>query len=234
MITQYWLEKGISTLLFFIFIFLGYLSFGYPQYFDRLFLVFLLCLTALYKRNQNIASIAFIVLLVRLVSEFILLYQGPYEELFGYVASFVIIYKFKFKFDKQISFLLLPLLVIGLTSEIYWYFTGYEGPKLGFYVVSIAVNCWLRYLLMYRAHITRRAPSIELSGISLDYDLYRLIGAANIIISAMIIEYLVRHWTPLEPLLVYQVYTYGLQLVTILFPYLVIAYIIKSKFILEA
>lgn len=232
MITQYWLEKGISTLLFFIFIFLGYLSFGYPQYFDRLFLVFLLCLTALYKRNQNIASIAFIVLLVRLVSEFIRLYQGPYEEFFGYAASCIIIYKFKF--DKHISFLLLPLLVIGLASEVYWYFTGYDGPKLGFYVVSIAVNCWLRYLIMYRAHITRTIPSIELSGISLDYDLYKLTGVFNFVIALMIIEYLVRHLTNLNPLYVYSVYSYCLHLILLCFPYLIISYLIKSRYTLNA
>lgn len=232
MITHYWLEKGISTLLLLVFAFLAFLSFGYPEYFDPLFTIFFLSLITLYKRKPDIASISFLILIVRLVGEVIFLYQGPFEEIFGYLISAIIIYKFKF--DKQISFLLLPLLVIGIASEIYWNVTGYEGPALAIYAVFIALNCWLRYLLMYRVHLVSSFPKLKLSSITLDFDLYRLIGVSNIIVCAMFVEYLIRHWTPLEPLLVYQLYTYCLQLVTMLLPYLVISYIVKSKFTLTA
>lgn len=232
MITHYWLEKGISTLLLLVFAFLAFLSFGYPEYFDRLFLIFLFCLVTLYRRDPNVASISFLVLVVRFVGEFVFLYQGEFEEVFGYLVSAIIIYKFKF--DKQISFLLLPLIVIGITSEVYWYLIDYDGPSLAIYALSIAVNCWLRYLLMYRVHLVQAFPQLKFTSVSLDFDLYKLIGASNIIVAAMFIEYLIRHLTPFEPLLVYHAYTYGLQLVYMLFPYLVISYIIKSKFTLTA
>ena len=232
MITQYWLEKGISTLLFLIFIFLGYLSFGYPQYFDRLFFLLLLCLIVSYKRSPDLAAIGIIILVVRVSSETLFLYQGSYGEVICYAVSCMIIHKFKF--DKHISFLLLPILVICTFAEIYWYLIGYKDPGLGFYVMLIAMNCWLRYLIIYRAHITKSFPNIKLSGISLDYDLYRLSGVSNVIVTVMIVEYLVRHLTPLNPLFIYEVYTYCLQLIAILFPYLVISYLIKSRFTITA
>lgn len=232
MITHYWLEKGISTLLLLVFAFLAFLSFGYPEYFDRLFLIFLLCLSALYKRNPDIASIAIIVILIRLVNEVLFLYQGSYEQPLYYFASCLIIYKFKF--DKHISFLLLPVLVTCLLSEIYWLFIGYESPGLGIYVLSIAVNCWMRYLLIFRPHITKSCSKLNLSGISLDYDLYRLAGASNIVVTLLIYEYLIRHLTPLNPLFIYEVYSYILQLITALFPYFVISYLIKARFTIDA
>lgn len=232
MITHYWLEKGISTLLFFIFIFLGFLSFGYPLQFDWLFIAFLACLTALYKRNPNIASIAFILLLVRLVGHILFYYQGEYQEVLLYSFSAAIVYKFKF--DKQSSLLLLPVLVICCISELYWLYVDYPSPELSSYVVGIALNCLLRSLLTYRAHLTQFNENIKLSGISLDYDLYRLTGVFNFIIVLMVLEYLVRHLTPLHPLVIYYAYSYCLQLISLLFPYLVISYLIKSRFTMNA
>lgn len=232
MITHYWLEKGISTLLFFIFIFLGFLSFGYPLQFDWLFIAFLVCLTTLYKRNPNIASIALVLLAVRGTGQVLFLYEGAYKDLLFYATSIVIFYKFKF--DQQSSFLLLPILVICCITEIYWYYLDYPAPDLSNYILSISFNCLLRNLLTYRAHLTRFNPKMKLSGISLDFDLYKLTGIYNVIIAVMIVEYLIRHLTPLNPLLIYQVYSYILQLITLMFPYLVISYLIKSRFTINA
>lgn len=232
MIAHYWLEKGISTLLIAIFCILGILSFGYPSYFDNVFIAVLFGLIACYRLNPDLASIGVILLIVRIVNELLFAFDGSYQKLIFYLASLLIV--FKFKFDKQISMLLVPLLVICCGTELYWYVVNYQAPQLELYVVAIAINCWLRYLLIYRGHISNSYSNIKLSGISLDFDLYKLAGVANIVVTLMIAEYLIRHLTPMNPLLVYSAYSYLLQLISLLFPYLVISYIIKSRFTIKA
>lgn len=232
MITNYWLEKGISALLLLLVVILGYLSFGYPLYFDQLTLFVLVGSLALYKLDQNLASIAFIILLVRILNEVLFAYEGVYQDFLFYLGSFLFAYKFKF--DSQVKRVLIPLLTACCLAHIYWYFIEYEGPHLGIYVLAVALNCLLRYLLMFRAHLTTKLPYLNLSGITLDYDIYRLASFSNILISLMVIEYLIRHLTPLNPLIVYETYSYALQVILLFIPYFFLSYFVKSKFRLYA
>lgn len=232
MITNYWIEKGISALSLLLIVALGYVSFGYPVYFDLLTICVLVASMALYKIDQNIASIAFILLFVRVIHELLFAYQGPYQDVIFYILSFVIVYKFKF--DGQIKGLLLPILVICCLAHIYWYFVDYDAPNLGIYVLSIALNCYVRYLLTFRAHITAEYDFINLSGITLDFDIYRLTSFSNILIALMVGEYLIRHLTPLNPMLIYETYSYGLQVILLFIPYFFVSYMLKSKFRLYA
>lgn len=228
MITNYWIEKGISALLLVLLVVLGYLSFGYPVYFDRLFIVLLIGCVALYRIDINLASIGVILLLVRLLSEGFFAYRGDYEDVFFYALSLIVVYKFRF--DQQVKFVLFPTIILCCFAELYWHFVEYEAPQLGAYVVGIALNCLLRVLLMSRVHLTDKFPNLKLSSITLDYDLYRIITVYNSIIVLMISEYLIRHLTPWNPLFVYEIYSYCLQIITLYFPYLVVSYLIKSRF----
>ena len=228
MITNYWIEKGISALLLVLLVVLGYLSFGYPVYFDRLFIVLLICCIAFYKIDKNIASIGASMLIVRITSDVLFNYEGAYQEVFFYSISFIVVYRLKF--DKQINLLLLPILVICCLAELFWAYIDYESPQLSPYILGIALNCVLRYLLVSRVHLALQFLKIHLSGITLDFDLYRLIGVYNLVITLMVFEYLIRHLTPLNPLVIYELYSYCLQIVTLMFPYLVIHYLIKSRF----
>lgn len=232
MITNYWIEKGISALLLCIVVVLGYFSFGYPVYFDQLTLCVLVFSLLLFKVEQNLASIALILLSIRALNELLFAYQGPYQDIIFYCISFAVV--FKFKFDRQIPTLLLPVLVLCCLAHVYWYITDYDAPNLGIYVFSIAMNCIVRYLLMFRVHLTSEFKSVQLFGITLDYDLYRLTGVSSILVFLMIFEYLIRHLTPLNPMLIYEIYSYVMQVILLLIPYFFVSYFIRSRFRLYA
>lgn len=219
MITNYWIEKGISSLLFVLFILLGFLSFGYPLYFDRLFILVLVVLLGTYKVNKDLFSVGVILLLIRFSGEIIFqLSTLPTAKLLYYLIAAIVMYRLRF--DKQVRFLAFPVLFLCILTEIYWVVTGYESPRIHSYIAILAMNCVIRYLLVFRVHLIREKWKTEVSSIKLDYSLYKLSGVYGVVVSLMAIEYIIRHNTPLNPLYIYDAYSYASQAISLCVLYL--------------
>jgi len=232
-VTTYWIEKGISTLLLLIFVFLGFLSFGYPLYFDRLFLVILSILIISYNFSKNLFFIGLILLVGRLAEELIYqIYSYEFTKVIIYLLGLITIYKMRL--DKYVVYLITIFLTFCIVAEIYWYLIGYNSPAVHYYIALLCLNSLIRYFLICRVHLVNQHSSIEVYSIPLDFSLYNIIGVSNWIISIMTFEYLFRHITSYPITLMYDAYSYLNQFVSVVILYLIVSFITKSRFKLLA
>ncbi len=234
MITHYWIEKGISALLIVIFTILGAISFGYPLYFDRLFIVVLFALIASYKINRDLFFVGLILLIDRLIEEGIFqLSLFDVTKPVIYAICLYAIYKFRLV-DKYVSHLFAPLIVVSIVAETYWFVIGYDSPSIHYYAALFCLNSFVRHFLVFRVHILNRFSSVKLESNPLDFSLYRVFGVTNIVFTCMLLEYLIRHVTHYEPLIIYNAYSLLNQTISVITLFLITSYITKSKFKLLA
>ncbi|GHB66413.1 hypothetical protein GCM10008107_14510 [Psychrosphaera saromensis] len=228
-----WIEKAITATLALVFIYLGYLSFDYPLYFDRLFILVLLVLIATFKVNKNLFSIGLILLLERVLAA--LLFEIS-SEIMSKVAVYCLglFFMYKLKFDKQVFSILLPIWLGSICAEIYWFVTNYPAPRIHTYIGLIYLNLVTRFFLIFRGHILNSKLTFRISSLPLDWNLYRIAGFYNLVIAAIIIEYIIRHMTSAKPMLVYTNYSGITQLTTLVTLYLILSYVLNSKFRLKA
>ena len=233
MLVSYWLEKIISVSTALVFAYIGYLSFGYPLYFDRLFFIVLVVLLTIYKFNKNLFTLGVILLGIRLVDELLFQFSSLGYSKFVYYASCGFV-AYKLKFDKLASNLLIPLLFLCILVELFWLYTNYSSPRVHTYVALLALNCVLRFLLLSRVPLFKTQWNFNVNSITLDYSLYRLSGVYGIAVSVMIIEYLIRHTTNLSPLVIYKIYPYLTQLISLWVLYLLAIFALKLTIKLKA
>ena len=233
MLAKYWLDKYWHLSLILIFSTLAVLSFGYPLYFDRLFIVVTIVLISVYKVNKNLFSIGLILLFVRGLDEIAFFCRLLSEaKLFYYLISAYIFYKFRF--DSQTRNIIIPLFVICVITEFYWLFTDYPAPNLHTYIIVLVLNLCYRMLLINRVHLLRSIWGAKINGITLDYSLYKVTLLYAVIVIFMIIEYLIRHTTPLNPMYIYHSYSYLMGLTSILTIYFIIEFGTKLTFKFKA
>jgi hypothetical protein len=233
LLVKYWASNTIVTLLISTFIYLGYLSFGYPVYFDRLFIIVLLILVSTFKVNKNLFLIGLILLLERILST--LLFEVTsllLTKVLTYSVCFYIVYKLTF--DKQVKFLLLPVVIISILAELYWYFIEYTAPYIHTYIALMCLNLVTRYFLIFKVHIFKRTFPDSIFSLPLDFSLYKVAGLYNLVLTAMISEYLIRHLTFYNPMIIYFNYSFLTQLAALGTLYLIFLYIFQSSFRLKA
>lgn len=228
MILNYWFEKGVFFLYIIVFILLGTLTFGYPVYFDFLFICILLAMVGAIKISHNFFSISLSLIFIRVLYE--VLYQissiASTKWLFYSLALGVV---YKFKFDPQVKKFLFPVIILMIFAEVSWAVNEYPAPQVFSLLGALIVNVSLRAILVFRSHIMKTHFRLEASSVPLDFSLYRLAGCSNILIGTLIIEYLIRHSTPLKPTLIYEFYSYGQQTISLITLYLILAFTLRFK-----
>lgn len=232
MLRSYWLEKWISALLFVVVAVLLYLSFGHSFYFDKLFLLVLVGALSIVRENRDLFFTLLVLLVLRILGEVLFLLSDLAHVKWGYYAV-AIVTIVKLRNDWLVSTVLLPILFLSLCAELYWLLIGYQAPDLHFYFLALATNCWLRHFLVFKSHL-KFFSSLEMNNESLDYSLFKLVVPSNIVISALILEYLVRHLTNFNPIIIYDAYSYIMQSISAVFFYLIIDHTLKTKFKLSA
>lgn len=216
-----------------VFAYLGYLSFGYPSYFDKLFILVLLFLISTFKISKDLFTIGLILLIERGVA--VLLFEVSalvYIKALVYFSGFYLIYKLKY--DTQTRTLLLPLLILTLFIEAYWFLTGYSAPRIHTYIALIYLNLITRFFLIFRAHIFRNMFKGEVSSTSLDLSLYRIAGFYNWMLVAMIVEYFIRHTTHFNLTTIYNSYSLLAQFASLVTLYFILSYVVQAKFRFKA
>lgn len=232
LIKSYWIEMTVPSLLFGMFILLLYLSFGHAYYFDKLFLLVLVGLLSVFRNNKDLFYTLLLLLVARSFGEviFLLSDKEPFKWVY-YVVSILTVSQLKY--DKLVPILVVPIIALCLTAELYWYLTDYAAPELHYYVLGLVINCLIRHFLVFKAHF-KFYSDLKLINKPLDYSLYKLNIVSSIVTCILIVEYLIRHLTQFTPMIVYDSYSYILQVISVLLLYLVVDYSIKSKFKLLA
>ena len=232
LLKSYWIETIAPILLFGIFIILVYMSFGHPMYFDALFVVAMLAVFTTYKRNKNLFFNLMIFFIIRFILEGAFVFSdSELSKLLYYVSSIVLI--ILLKHDKHVIAIVAPVTLLSIGVELYWALTGYIGPDLHYYIISISLNCVLRFFLVFRSHI-KWLSDVEAKSLPFEYTLYKLVAASNLVVVAMVLEYMVRHLTQLSPMFVYEAYSYVLQVIGLFVLYLFMKHALNIQYKLAA
>lgn len=233
MILNLYLRRLFTPILVITFALIGVYTFGYAKYFDRWFLLGLVIwgLIKIKRRDVNMAGLLLILILVRLLDEISYLILDFDIHLIIYLFTAVVIYKLKY--DQLVLFFCAPFLTLIVLVEFFWFFTDYPAPKIYFYVCVLLLNLITRHLLFIRVPLT---DSLAKGGKSLplDWKFYELSKWSVLIIAAMLVEYLIRHLTILNPLYVYQLYPIFMHAIAVTSLFYLTEDYLRSRFILTA
>lgn len=238
MILRQYIGTGITSLLAVLFLTIALLSFGYAQYYDRLFIIFLFGLICFNIHNANIISIALIFLFERSLEE-IVFFSSSYLFIkpLIYLLSLWLIKLFWY--DKLIRRVILPTVIICIISEIYWCLTDYKAPRIHSYIAMLMLNMATRHLIFLRIPIFRKFQRLAfikstvtqpLKHTSVDMQLYSLAMVNIVVVTTMIAEYLLRHLTPLKPLFIYNFYSETVHILSAATLFFIVNFIIKSNY----
>jgi len=238
MILRQYIGTAVTSILAITFLTSSLLTFGYAEYYDRLFIIFLIGLICFNARNANIMSIALIFLFERFLEE-IVFFSSSYLLIKPVIYLLSIGLIKLFWYDKLIRRVVFPTVVISIISEIYWYLTDYTAPRIHSYIAMLMLNMATRHLIFLRIPIFKKfqtMPFIKntvtspLNHTSIDMPLYSMVMVNIIVVVAMIAEYLLRHLTLLEPLFIYNSYAEIVQVLSIATLFLIVNFLIKSNY----
>ena len=189
-------------------------TFNYGEVFDRVYVVVLITSFFIFK-GPNTKGILSILLLERLLDEAVF-YASEMSELtiFIYIMSFVVL--FICKYDRLSQSILAPTLIISVLFEINWYLVEYDAPQIHFYTGLVAINTYVRHL------IWQRFMTYDTESTRLDLQYFRLSAAYMVVTSIMVLEYLVRHSTGYELMVVYDYYGYIQHALSVIAIYMVL------------
>ncbi|WDE01107.1 hypothetical protein [Thalassomonas actiniarum] len=234
MILNLYLRKLFTPILVITFALIGVYTFGYAEYFDRWFLLGLVMffLVKVKTRDVNMAGLIAIIIFERSVEEIGFFIENHFDsKVIIYLCAAALMYKLKY--DQVVKKLCIPLLMSIILAECYWYFIGYQPPRIHAYVLMLLVNIITRHLLFMRVPLTDKMVKGG-KFLPLDLKLYDLSKWGIWIIAVMISEYLIRHLTPLNPLYFYQVYSMLMHSIAVLTLFYFTEDYLRSRFILDA
>ena len=242
MILRQYVSDGVTNVLAIIFCILAMISFGYAEYFDRLFIVFLVGILLLNFTNANAVSVVAIFLFERLIEEGIFFSSTLYlAKPIVYLGAVLIVRQLWY--DSVVKYFVAPTLVACIACEIYWYASQYSAPRMHSYIAMLCLNVITRHLLFLRVPIFSKLFDVSrikldfvepLKQVNLDWQLYRLSMVNCLVVVAMIGEYLIRHLTGIKVLVVYDVYPYLMQTIAILTLFFITLFIVKSVYKIDA
>lgn len=242
MIFRQYIGSAVTNLLAVLFLTIALLTFGYAQYFDRLFILFLLALIVFNIKNANIISIALIFLFERFFEEVVFFFSTYlYIKPLIYLSSLWLIKMFWY--DPLIRRVILPTIITCILCEIYWFITNYSAPRIHSYIAMLLLNMITRHLIFLRVPLFNQLHAIALiknivtqplKQTSVDLPLYTLAMVNILVVIAMIAEYLIRHLTGLTPLFIYKYYPYIMQLLAAVTLFLLANFVVKSTYKIKA
>lgn len=207
MIVKAYLPRLLKICAFSFCAALGILSYDKPVLFSLVQIATLVTLTIICFRNINITGVCIILLFTQFAidSFFTLMQNNLAYKLIAYCITAYVLYYLAGDIVQRI---VVVFFVVTSFAEVYWAVTSYNAPNVFFYFYKAAIYMLCRFLLFYRAHFTTLKLKRRAKVTLLDNHLVKLHGHVALLQCAMILEYLIRHLTPLQPLLVYSIYEY--------------------------
>lgn len=177
-----------------IFTALGFLTFGEPLWFDRLFFAVLVVAGILHYKNINVIGVIAILLLARFADElgfWTLQNFSSWVKPIMYVIAAISLWCLR---DAEEWFLFLAVTIsLTLSIEIYWYFSDYKAPMVVWLIYLITVETLVRYALLIRIFITARFFPTKQKSIGLDHWLRVTAGIVIAVRLLELFEYQLRH-----------------------------------------
>jgi len=234
MILNLYLRKLLTPILVINFILIGVITFDYAEHFARWFVFGLLFFTLIKinARDINMTGLLCIIIFERSIEEIAYLLLDNFNvKVFVYLSALIVLYIFKY--DKLVKLFCIPLVALVILVELFWWFSGYDSPRLHPYVFMLLLNLITRHLLFMRVPLTDRYATGGKS-LPLDWKIYGLAKWSVLVIGVMLIEYLIRHVTPLNPLNIYYIYTPLMHAIAVTTLFFVTDDYLRSRFVLDA
>jgi hypothetical protein len=187
----------------------GLYSFNKPNLFNLVYFCLVIVLTLLHAGHRDLITLFLLLGVSRVIGELcVRFFDFDVTESFemrmltysivGYV-SFILRYQLLAK-------LILLSLMVVIPIEIYWFMTQYSAPRIHYYYITLMHTVVLRYVLMMRAGLFRFVKGTKPQNI--DYNLSELMWLSAIFNLTLIAEYLVRHLTGIDILIIYISFPY--------------------------
>lgn len=192
MILRAYLPKFMTALFGGLFVAASIFTFGNALLFDRLFLGVILFTAILCRKDVNVLSVVAIIFLQHIIEEFAWLYLPSSYMVKGliYITGFWLVYYFWYDWTSKI---LLLCLILGVSSETYWFVIEYEPPQTFWYICIIMVCISIRHLVFLRVYLVENYISKKAKSINLDWVLYKINAVIIIAQTTVLIEYYIRH-----------------------------------------
>lgn len=206
-------------------------SFGQPALFDSVITLLLVIIILFYFHDKDVVSVLAITLVDRLlgIAFFELPQASDLAKVFIYGLSFLVC--LVFRYQGLARFTLLSLL-ITVPAEIYWLKVEYPAPFIYFYYIVLMQIIIARYCFFQRVGLFRRWFDTRHQVIDARIsDVYLCSGVINIL---MVFEYLVRHLSGFNVLLVYTSFEYVQQILTVIFTVTILFYTVSHPRYLRA
>ncbi|MBU3003322.1 hypothetical protein [Paraglaciecola arctica] len=192
MILRAYLPRLITALFGVLFVSASIYTFGNALVFDRLFLGVILFTAILCRQDVNVLSVIAIIFLQHIVEEFAWLYLPSSYIIKGliYLSGFWLVYYFWYDWTSKI---LLLCIVLGVSTEVYWFVVAYDPPQTFWYVCIIIICISVRHLVFLRVNMVEHYISPKAKSINLDWVLYKINALIIIAQATVLLEYYLRH-----------------------------------------
>ena len=208
----------------------GVLTFGNGELFDRLFLLILVFLMFFKAVNQdiNISGIIILFIVNMVCEEVVFLTLGAeYQKIIIYTVAAYIFYRLYF--NDMVKFIAVPILLLSFIAELHWFLTDYPAPMLHLYIAMLTFNILIRFMLFMRIPLTEQYTNKKAKIVPADSYIYDLAKWSTIFLSLVLIEYIVRHCTPYQPMLIYNLFEYVMHGLAVLIVIIIGSHIINSQ-----
>lgn len=211
------LHAWITALLAGTVITFGVLTFGQPLLFDRIVVITLIG-AAYYswRYSKPLLGGILILLALRLVEEALWLIHSEHWGFRAliYAGGLALCYALRYTRFARIT---AALIVLTLTANLFWLYTGYPTPSTTWVIVMLLLNQSARHLVFTRPFWSPRyLPKLsEHSWTQCDMRIYDLLSVHVVLQALSLMEYLLRHLLQ-QPdwLFIYTLYPYATQALT--------------------
>ena len=152
MILRAYLPKIFAALFGGLFVAAGVFTFGNALVFDRLFLGVIVFTAILCRQDVNVLSVIAIIFLQHIIEEFAWLYlpSSYIIKVLVYIFGFWLVYYFWYDWTSKILTL---CLILGVSTEVYWFVIEYDPPQTFWYVCIIMICISMRHLVFLRVNL---------------------------------------------------------------------------------
>ena len=208
-LAHYYLNRPLLSFFAICLVVIGFLTYSQPNIWFYVYLSFILIIATLFRDNQDLLSILFILLFDLALAEFKWNFQGfiyEYRQFLYLLTAATCIICF-YDSASKLAFLTLCLVVAG---EVYWIVTGYEKkPIISHFIFNLMQLVVMRFLVWNRTRLlSERLFFKQLSFVISDWYLNNLLMVLVVLNCADIIEYLVRHIFFINSLIIYKAFPY--------------------------
>jgi hypothetical protein len=198
-----------------------FLTVGEKLVFDGVLAVSLVVIAAMFRDNKDIMGVCLVVVVIHVLinAVFVFSSDGLAWRIAAYavtIATLAVFYS-----DNQ-SKIVLGFLAISLGAEIYWFFTGYDGPEIYFSFIKISVFIAAKFFVLYRSQATKLYLKDDSSAIRLDWLVHKTLSVSVLLELSCLLEYLIRHNTDFSPMVVYYIYPYIAQFIGVFILWLIL------------